>query len=1114
MLRPVIMIGCGGSGQKAVRYVRDAVRRRMMHAGWEGEFPRAWQFVGIDTLTTQEDPSIPYLPANDYVSVSLAYQTYSALDAAVNAKFPKGSEGYRELMGWRPNPTQVMVPLAAGAGQLRAVGRAAGVLALQNSVQQRILKAFSECAAGGPQLGEVSQRLGVTVPPGTPTPSPITIIVGSLAGGTGAGIMLDVIDLVRRSHLDGQFPVLVGFTPDIFGSVQTDMMAANSAAFMSEMMSAYWDDENTDAALVPASVDVRTRGPHSVFLIGRKNMDGLDLADSKNVYRAVGEALAAVTTSAKVQTDFHNFVTVNWAMAAPANSGGYGFHDELMKAVASSFGSTTLSIGRDRFREYLEKLLHRSVVEQLASGYEQAAVNVLGEAAAKSMAGEAKIAELARRYRDEFIVACGLQERGSANQVSDFFVSTDLMKAEYQLVTTQIKKDLVSGSQLSPAAWQQQIGSQSQQSRATSLKRADDETLLRQKEWGSDVYRKVLVAVSDFSARLSIPVVLKLLELTRIEVLEVAGEMRQQAVEARSSADQTREKSRSHLNGDTKGGIALTAGPVQETINDLARSISWDWTSRVRDQVAVALESIGTGMLNGIDAAMRQAQGRINLLVQPQDGKPSVVSSWPLNDGTVPSSFAPSPVEFYLEGYETWPNRARELLERSLGENRNALPGDPVFAARELIIRGGFGQKNDRVIPSLVWADLAGGNEPRWSVGESATVIVDDTQEKITDRIDAWLSRPATEISSFLNEGLRQYLQTRNEKTGVPVADHSQRLSIFRQRLQEALNQSRPLLEIDHNMYATVHSQPLASELNVQGFPFGEGHPAREITREVIQGFLASAEGVDWIFTDSETESVLISSFLKYPVHPSVITSFTQPFGAALGRVQNEGKLRSAFWLWRRARILENFIPLPDALRLAAIRGFAVARSLGYMTADTESVNRIVSDEGIYEFPRWLLTATNQANILPALLESMVLTFAEAPTRGKAAFYAYKAMIDLGHGGQTHSEFSAKGDLKDYLLTGKLHLVGVDSVRTEKISQLGSTPERTQVISSYLQANLDRFLAVKKAPLGNHHWRDAVGAVDPIDTISLEMIDDLIKGYQEVLDAVLKVATEQTADIA
>ena len=69
MLRPVIMIGCGGSGQKAVRYVRDSVRRHLEHKGWEGGFPKSWQFIGIDTLTTQEDPNIPFLPNNDYLSI-------------------------------------------------------------------------------------------------------------------------------------------------------------------------------------------------------------------------------------------------------------------------------------------------------------------------------------------------------------------------------------------------------------------------------------------------------------------------------------------------------------------------------------------------------------------------------------------------------------------------------------------------------------------------------------------------------------------------------------------------------------------------------------------------------------------------------------------------------------------------------------------------------------------------------------------------------------------------------------------------------------------------------------------------------------------------------------
>jgi hypothetical protein len=59
MLRPIIIIGCGGSGQKAVRYVRDSVARHLERKGWESGVPKAWQFLGIDTETTQQDPNIP-----------------------------------------------------------------------------------------------------------------------------------------------------------------------------------------------------------------------------------------------------------------------------------------------------------------------------------------------------------------------------------------------------------------------------------------------------------------------------------------------------------------------------------------------------------------------------------------------------------------------------------------------------------------------------------------------------------------------------------------------------------------------------------------------------------------------------------------------------------------------------------------------------------------------------------------------------------------------------------------------------------------------------------------------------------------------------------------------
>jgi hypothetical protein len=1112
------MIGCGGSGQKAVRYVRDAVRRRLIHAGWEGEFPESWQFLGIDTLTTQEDPTIPPLPANDYISVSLNYTTYGNLAAALDAKFPMGSAGFKEMMGWRPNPTQVSVPLQAGAGQLRAVGRAAGVLALQNVVQQRLLTAFSACASGGPVLSEVSQRLGVTVPAGTPVPAPITIVVGSMAGGTGAGIMLDVIDLIRRSHINGAFPVMVAFTPDIFGNVATDQMTANSAAFVSEFLSAYWDDEGTDSALVPPTVQVGTRGPHATFMVGRRNMDGLDLGNSKNVYRAVGEALAAVTTSAKVQDQFYNFVTVNWANYAPNNGGGYGWHENLTKGALSSFGSTTLSIGRDRFREYLSRLLHRSIIEHLTDGFNSAAVSFIGESASKAMSGQAKISELGRIHRDEFMSTCQLLEKGSTRQVSNAFVSNDQLKNEFQQIANNVKQAFPATNQQNAGVWLQQIKAQAQTAKVASQSRAQDNTSATLKEWGSELYQTVLKACTEFSARLSLPVVMNLVETARADLLESVGLMKEAAVADRKNAEQLYMQAQTHLGAGAKGTLGVTSSPVQKTIEDFAKAISYEWSAKVRDQLSVTLEAVATNMLNAVYAGMQQSLNRLTSLTTPQDGNPAVVSLWPKNDGVVPTSFAPSPVEFYLEDHTTWPERARELLESSLGDGRNNLPIDPLQAARTLLIRGGFNKGRDETVTPIIWAATVGNSAPKWGVGQTATVRVGDDLADLEARVDSWLLRPSTETSRFLSEGLSDYLSEMNPKTGVPIPDHSTRLSTYKTKLQEALNQSRPLMELDTNMYATVHSQDIKTSLNVQGFPFGEGHPARSITQGVVQGFLKTPGDVEWIFSGGEAESVLISSFLDNPVSPSVVSSFTQPLTQSMSNIVNESLLRSSFWLWRRARILENFIPLPDQLRLSAIRGFAITRSLGYCTASIDAVNRIVDHEGVHEFPKYLLTATNANNVLPALLESMVLTFADAPVKGKAAFNAYGALINYGMGGGLADEFQLSKVVIDFLNYGvgpeaKHVYTPVDAGRAEKVSSTDYETRKKKILE-YLDAYLHMLQKLEAKPLTKTHWRENTGSVDPTDTLLLELMTDLRRGYTDVRTAVHNHSQEDDVSVS
>ena len=188
MLRPVIFIGCGGSGTKAVRYVRDAVLRRLEHCGWKQGMPDAWQFIGLDTLNVQESPTeIPTIPAADFLSLSATFNTYKGLCTALKAQYPiEGpNRGARLLCGWLPDPRAVAIPLKDGAGRNRGIGRAAGLLSLEHALLNRLKTAFQRAAAGGPLLREVGTYLGVEAEVGGETAAPLVTVCSSMAGRHG-----------------------------------------------------------------------------------------------------------------------------------------------------------------------------------------------------------------------------------------------------------------------------------------------------------------------------------------------------------------------------------------------------------------------------------------------------------------------------------------------------------------------------------------------------------------------------------------------------------------------------------------------------------------------------------------------------------------------------------------------------------------------------------------------------------------------------------------------------------------------------------------------------------------------------------------------------------------
>src|SRR3954453_11325608 len=126
MLRKFLFVGLGGSGGKTLRFLRREFEMWLTGEGWTGDFPpgerspgdfpSGWQMIHIDTPTAQDGGEIyvPLLPASDYLGLVMPGVDFRAVDNKVVAASP--DEGWRDLAGWRVDPTYLTVPITTGAG--------------------------------------------------------------------------------------------------------------------------------------------------------------------------------------------------------------------------------------------------------------------------------------------------------------------------------------------------------------------------------------------------------------------------------------------------------------------------------------------------------------------------------------------------------------------------------------------------------------------------------------------------------------------------------------------------------------------------------------------------------------------------------------------------------------------------------------------------------------------------------------------------------------------------------------------------------------------------------------------------------------------------------------
>jgi hypothetical protein len=171
------------------------------------------------------------------------------------------------------------------------------------------------------------------------------------------------------------------------------------------------------------------------------------------------------------------------------------------------------------------------------------------------------------------------------------------------------------------------------------------------------------------------------------------------------------------------------------------------------------------------------------------------------------------------------------------------------------------------------------------------------------------------------------------------------------------------------------------------------------------------------------------------------------------------------------------------------------------MTASPDGKNQISTRAGVLNFPPYFLTETDRNNVLPALLEAMILAFADVPTRGIAAFEAYGALINYGLGGGSTIGFEIEGLAARVLESGDYS--GIQIVDEARANALINDPNgRIANAITYIDANLRWFDTLDAKPLDPRSWRSFRGTVEPVDTMTRELIADLRSGYLMVREAI------------
>jgi hypothetical protein len=1057
-MQKVLIIGLGGSGGKTLAFLMDELKVRLGD-DWEGRLPECWKFVHIDVPaaadTLGSGLATPVGAAGGtYVGLANSGTPYTSYDSTAIDVLETQSPSALDLAArWRPRPDEAdAIAIAGGAGAFRAVGRVVTV-ARANGIYSALKNAVNDLStlAANADLAKLNSTLGSA---GDDNQPPLVFMVSSLAGGSGASMVLDVADMLRglsvptTGGFDGEHTAAFLYTADVFASLGISSGGPGSLATISELISAMarstepWNAKEWEALGISAAAFPKSngRGPSMIFPVGAK-AQGIPFGETpEDVFRGFSRMLAPLFVDPNIQNDFFAYVTVNGPAEIMRAGDNVGLaRDPIQGRVIpghfAGWGSAVLTMGRERYTEYAAQRVAREAVEVLVNGF------VDQDFLEKKINLQQAVQRSVDAIYPTFLDIAGLTS----------IKASDAMPFVNSIITAPAKNAFAGGRSMQVAA---EFTGKSGEITAGSLgnffnrnmqeikSAAVNEGLKAIATWAPEAQRNLEDAFLNIAAQRGIRVAVDCLKTLNADLSRVQVDLEAKVLSSAPTLEPTLQNgiasARKLGSSPVMGGGGFAANFIQVYAQELGKQVVRDACT----SLALILADFSKNFVNVLIDAANKVLSELELEIS-RDVKSVVtaafreaaVSQWPKNDTVVPPHFTPAVNEILIDGVTQFPN----FFETHIAQAVSPVTSDIVReAARQILTRTRLDRKVDgRGFETVVgwnWKRTALDSHPNvsrsrnWQPKElaaldgrpqsAASFDLSLNFKEVLNHARNWVHLPSCPFRLHSDEGIAEWL---NPKVGLSSREAEDRQRTFEQKFGQAIRIASPLVEIDESSVQAIHGKSfVGNQYSFSAIPLDASSP---IITNVLASWAADPQGSvnsaalrDKASASIDKSEIFILGTTASPYLPIAFKSLTQPIRNEWQNAVTTGKARE-FWQWRRARPLRQFVPFSQRHLAAFMQGWVVGRITGQIQlvdAGDGSGSKIVKvfhdrDNTWVEFPRKLLgvnalgvpMAAHGAdesawNVPAALLESLALAMVQCQGLDMSPVKPYLAVVEMG----------------------------------------------------------------------------------------------------------------------